>query len=172
MPQNIVVKTAESGPVAWAAALAAKAGDDLGLVLTAIDFAKEKVSGGRIEEERDYAGIRFNTFDEPIFIGSAIAQLAGHAEAVVVDGIEDWAARLLKRFPDLPIERDAEIASLTSVMHARMADLILIVRPAVPADAATREVLRIALVAIEAEADAIVELRGVTATALKGTLPR
>src|SRR5262245_21145956 len=99
MASNILLH-APAGAVPYAAALARSAGSDLGLVLTAIEFAHEKVSGGRVEEDRAYAGTTFQSFDEPIFIGSAIAQLAGHADAVVVDSIEDWSARLQRRFPD------------------------------------------------------------------------
>jgi len=168
MSRNFIVHTAGSGPVAYAARIAAASGEDRGLVLTAIDFHREKVSGGRIEEERDYAGVSFNTFDEPVFIGSAIAQLAGHAEAVVVDGLEDWAVRLQLRFPDDPIELDAEISSLLSVMQARMTDLILIARTNGASELTSRILDR-----VEALADAVVEVPADAAAprARKGTLP-
>lgn len=128
MGENYIILCADGSVADYAARLAAPSGDDLGLVLTAIEFKDEKVSGGRVEEDRPYGGHTFQTFDEPVFIGSAIAQLAGHADAVVLDSLDDWARRLLARFPDDPVELDAEIASLTSVMKAQMSDLFLICR--------------------------------------------
>ena len=171
MARNVLVYAAESGPIQYAAKAAAAAGDDLGLVLTAIEFHREKVSGGRIEEEREYGGVRFNAFDEPVFIGSAIAQLAGHAESVVVDGLEDWCGRLLQRFPDDPIELDAEISSLFSVMQARMCDLLLIARPETGADPKVRALLARLIAQLEPKVDAIVELRRGPPKATKGALP-
>jgi adenosyl cobinamide kinase/adenosyl cobinamide phosphate guanylyltransferase len=166
---NIVLH-APRGEVAYAAQTARAAGDDLGLVLTSIDFEREKVSGGRVEEDRSYAGTTFQTLDEPIFIGSAIAQLAGHADAVVLDGLEDWAARLLLRFPDDPIAVDAEIASLVSVMKAGMSRLVLVVREEAAA-ASSRPLVAKILAAIEAETDVVADLRGGAPKALRGALP-
>jgi adenosyl cobinamide kinase/adenosyl cobinamide phosphate guanylyltransferase len=171
MARNLLVYAADPGPVAYAAKIAEAAGEDLGLVVTAIEFHREKVSGGRIEEERDYAETRFNTFDEPIFIGSAIAQLAGHAEAVVVDGLEDWVGRLQQRFANEPVELDAEISSLMSVMQARMADLVLVARPEVVQDAKVRSLLARVLGQLEPRVDVIVELRRGAPRATKGALP-
>jgi adenosyl cobinamide kinase/adenosyl cobinamide phosphate guanylyltransferase len=170
MARNVLVYAADPGPVAYAAKRAAAKGDDLGLVLTAIDFHREKVSGGRIEESREYGGASFNTFDEPVFIGSAIAQLAGHAEAVVVDAIEDWAGRLLLRFPNDPVELDAEVSSLHSVMQARMSELILVARPDRATGAAVRTLLARMLPTLEAKADAVIDLRGGAPRAIKGSL--
>jgi adenosyl cobinamide kinase/adenosyl cobinamide phosphate guanylyltransferase len=168
MSRNVLVHAAGSGACACAANLAAGAGDDLGLVLTTIELHHEKVSGGRIEESREYAGIRFNAFDEPVFIGSAIAQLAGHAEAVIVDGIEEWAERLLQRFPDDPIELDAEISSLRSVLHARMADVILVCRADRSRSPAGRTLLERIVPTLESDADLVIDARGSEPRALKG----
>jgi adenosyl cobinamide kinase/adenosyl cobinamide phosphate guanylyltransferase len=169
MARNVLVYAAEPGPAEYVAQRAAAMGDDLGLVLTAIDFHREKVSGGRIEESRDYGSASFNTFDEPVFIGSAIAQLAGHAEAVVVDAIEDWAARLLLRFPGDPVELDAEVASLHSVMHARMTELILVARPDRVATSAKALLARM-LPVLESKCDVVIDLRGGAPRATKGAL--
>ena len=171
MARIVLVHAADPGPVGYAAQVAAASGPDRGLVLTAIEFHREKVSGGRIEEERDYAGTTFSAFDEPIYIGSAIAQLAGHAESVLMDGLEDWAGRLLRRFPDDPIALDAEISSLTSVMQARMSDLVLVARPDSPREPEVAELLRRVLAAVEPRCDAVVDLRGGPPRATKGSLP-
>jgi len=128
MGENIIILCGDGSIQDYVSELATRSGEDLGLVLTAIAFEDEKVSGGRIEEDRRYGKETFQTFDEPIFIGSAIAQLAGHADAVVVDSLDDWAQRLLMRFPDDPVELDAEISSLTSVMKAGMSDLLLLIK--------------------------------------------
>jgi adenosyl cobinamide kinase/adenosyl cobinamide phosphate guanylyltransferase len=170
MASNIILH-AGPGPVRYAVQCATAAGDDLGLVLTAIEFEREKVSGGRVEEHRDYAGTSFQTFDEPIFIGSAIAQLAGHADAVVIDSLEDWTARLLRRFPDDPIALDAEIASLTSVMKARMSELIMVVRDDVVAAGPARTLLQKILAAVGPETQSVIDLRGGAPKAQRGKLP-
>jgi adenosyl cobinamide kinase/adenosyl cobinamide phosphate guanylyltransferase len=170
MASNIVLH-APAGAVPYAVELARSAGDDLGLVLTAIEFAHEKVSGGRVEEDRDYAGATFNTFDEPIFIGSAIAQLAGHADAVVVDALEDWCARLLRRFPDDPVELDAEVSSLTSVMKAAMSRLILVVREDVAAPGAPQALVKRVLGMLDPFTQCVVDVRGGKPNVVRGTLP-
>ncbi|MBL8841864.1 MAG: hypothetical protein JNL90_10095 [Planctomycetes bacterium] len=158
MARNVLILAPSRGPVAHAAELAARSGEEVGLVLTSIDLGREKVSGGRIEEERDYAGITASALDEPVFIGSAIAQLAGHCETVIVDGLERWIERVVERFPDDPIERDAEVLSLLSVMQARMADLLLIARPALPLAAVARELLMRALDLAKKHADEVITL--------------
>jgi len=170
MASNIILR-APAGPVPYAVRCATASGDDLGLVLTAIEFEREKISGGRVEEQRDYAGTSFQTFDEPIFIGSAIAQLAGHADAVVIDGLEDWAARLLRRFPDDPIALDAEIASLVSVMKARMSELIMVLRDDAVTDGAARRLIEKILAAIEPHTQSVVDVRGGAPKATRGKLP-
>jgi adenosyl cobinamide kinase/adenosyl cobinamide phosphate guanylyltransferase len=170
MASNIIIH-APPGPVAYAVQCATASGDDLGLVLTAIEFEREKVSGGRVEEHRDYAGTSFQTFDEPIFIGSAIAQLAGHADAVVIDSLEDWASRLLRRFPDDPIALDAEIASLVSVMKARMSELIMILRDDAVAAGAMRGLIQKILAAVEPHTQSVIDVRGGAAMVMRGKLP-
>ena len=159
MSQNILLLCDASGEKEFAARWATRTGSDLGLVLTAIDLHREKLSGGRIEDEREYGGVTFNAFDEPVFIGSAIAQLAGHAEAVVVDSLDDWAARLRVKFGDNDIEIDSEISSLTSVMRAAMCGLLLLSRRAdLPPPAA--EVHRRILQQIDPCLKVIAELHG------------
>jgi adenosyl cobinamide kinase/adenosyl cobinamide phosphate guanylyltransferase len=167
MASNILVH-APAGAVPYAVELARATGSDLGLVLTAIEFAQEKVSGGRVEEDRNYAGTVFQTFDEPIFIGSAIAQLAGHADAVVVDSIEDWSMRLQRRFPDDPVELEAEVSSLTSVMKAGMSRLILVVRDTGPAQALTKKILA----TLDPFTQCVVNVRGGAPAVVRGALPR
>lgn len=169
MASNYLVN-AGPGPSTFAVARSKACGDDLGLVLTAIEFEKEKVSGGRVEEDRDYGGSTFQTFDEPIFIGSAIAQLAGHADAVILDSVDDWAMRLLRRFPDDPIALDAEVASVVSVMKARMSDLYLIVRPDVAREPALKQLLQKIVATLDSHAQAVIETRGGPPKALRGSL--
>ncbi len=169
MATNVLIHAATRGPVAHAARLAMAAGHDVGLVATSIELGQEKLSGGRIEEERDYAGATVNALDEPVFIGSAVAQLAGHAEAVIVDGLESWVERVMQRFPSDPIERGAEISSLVSVMEARMADLILIARP-LAAGSSACELFALVLAAAEKHADTILDLRDGSPVVRKGSL--
>ncbi len=171
MARNVVILAAASGPVAYVAKLAGANGEEVGAVLTSIDLRREKVSGGRIEEERAYAGQLASTLDEPVFIGSAIAQLAGHCETVIVDSLERWIERVVQRFPDDPIERDAEVLSLLSVMQARMADLLLVARPASPLEPIARDLLTKALAGCAKHADSVVDLSGPAPRAVQGPLP-
>jgi len=146
MARNVLLAHPVPDPARVIARICGSPGE-VGLVLTGIALRQEKVSGGRIEEERTYGGRPVSALDEPVFIGSAIAQLAGHCDAVVVDRLATWVERLLERFPDDPIERDAEIASLVSVLQARMADLVL-VAGAPPESAAARALFERALAAV------------------------
>ena len=171
MARNFLLLATARGPLPWAARVASRGGGEIGLVLTAIELRREKLSGGRIEEERDYAGATASTLDEPVFIGSAIAQLAGHCDVVIVDGLEQWVERVVERFPDDPIERDAEILSLVSVLQARMADLVLVARKEALAAGPARELLDRALDSLGKHADSIVELGHDSPRALKGPLP-
>jgi len=89
MNETLLLLCGERGGPEHAARIALDCGEDRGLVLTAIEFDQEKLSGGRVEESRIYGGHEFQTFDEPVYIGAAIAQLAGHADVVIVDSLED-----------------------------------------------------------------------------------
>jgi adenosyl cobinamide kinase/adenosyl cobinamide phosphate guanylyltransferase len=173
MGENYIILCADGSVADYTASLATRSGDDLGLVLTAIEFEQEKVSGGRVEEDRSYGGTTFQTFDEPIFIGSAIAQLAGHADAVVLESIEDWSDRLLRRFPDDPVELDAEISSLISVMRSQMCDLFLLCRKPELVDKsdAVRELTARILGQIKQYAAGIVDVSGESPAVLEGSLP-
>jgi len=126
MTDNILILCSDQPYQAVAADVAKRFGEDLGLVQTFIEMKDEKVSGGRVEEQRDLGGTIFETFDEPIFVGAAVAQLAGHCDVVVLDHLMSWARRLLERFPDNEVELDAEISSVRSVLAAHMTGLVLV----------------------------------------------
>ncbi|MSR47082.1 MAG: hypothetical protein EXS13_08455 [Planctomycetes bacterium] len=169
MARNVLVLARTLGPLASVAQVAKACGGEIGLVATDIELRREKISGGRIEADRDYAGAATSALDEPVFIGSAIAQLAGHCECVIVDGLEIWAARVVQRFPDDPIERAAEILSLVSVLQARMADLILVARRERAAPGAAAELLESAIAAVSRHSDSILESDGVTLQLITGS---
>lgn len=126
MGRNILVFPGEPGFESTVARFAREQGSDLGLVLTQIPLQAEKVFGGRVEEDRLFGGVTFQTFDEPVFVGAAIAQLAGHADVVVLSDLKHWSERLLERFPDNDVDLQAELKSLRSVMQAGMTDLVLV----------------------------------------------
>ena len=129
------------------------------------------MSGGRVEEDRDYAGTVFQTFDEPIFIGARTPELRRkgiYGAAIVVDSIEDWSVRLQRRFPDDPVELEAEVSSLTSVMKAGMSRLILVVRDSGPAPALTKKVLA----TLDPFTQCVVDVRGGAPKVVRGDLPR
>ena len=140
MTRNVLILCGPQGAADLAARLAAEAGDDLGLVNTRIDPKQVKSSGCRIEAEREYGGLTLATFDEPLDVGAAIAQLVGHADAVVIDRLDDWAGRLLGHFEkDVQAAVESALTSVASVMKAQLGDLILLVHPpAAAADAQGR----------------------------------
>jgi hypothetical protein len=142
MAQNLLVLCGPAGAAAEIGALAQRSGATLGLVNTRVDPSELRVSGKRIEELRDYGGISFHAFDEPLCVGSAIAQLAGYADAVVVDRLDDWAARL-QRFHEGESERIAsELTSVSSVLAARLADVLLVSAPQSQAESEEAELHR------------------------------
>lgn len=124
MARNILILCDPERSAAKVSALAQDSGSTLGYVNTRVD--PSGTSGTRIEQEREYGGASFHAFDEPISVATAIAQLAGYADAVVVDRLDDWAARLC-RFHREDAERiTAELTSVSSVMSAHLADVLLV----------------------------------------------
>jgi adenosyl cobinamide kinase/adenosyl cobinamide phosphate guanylyltransferase len=136
MAQNLLVLCAADGSPARVSALARESGATLGFVNTGIAASAMQTSGKRIEEERLFGGTTYHAFDEPLSVGSAIAQLAGYADAVVVYRLDDWAKRLLAHFtaPDGPEYITAELTAIASVMNAHMADVLLVSGPEGPAN--------------------------------------
>jgi adenosyl cobinamide kinase/adenosyl cobinamide phosphate guanylyltransferase len=131
MAQNLLVRCGPDGAAERISALALESGSTLGFVNTCFDLAAMAMAGKRIEEERDVGGARYHAFDEPVSVGSAVAQLAGYADAVVVYRLDDWAARLLRRFtgPDASDYVTAELTAVVSVMNAHMTDVLLVSGP-------------------------------------------
>jgi adenosyl cobinamide kinase/adenosyl cobinamide phosphate guanylyltransferase len=133
MGQNILVLCADDARAAKEAASRAGAvGDSLGVVNTCMAPADVRKVGSRISETRSYGGAEVEAFDEPITVGSAVAQLAGFADAVIVDRLDDWAKRLLAYYADKEGTEDRiveEIAGVTTVMNADLAELVLVSRP-------------------------------------------
>lgn len=125
MTQNLLV-LCDSGLAVRIAALAARSGSTLGLVNTCLDPGQLKPSGGRIEEQRLWGDVAFHAFDEPLCVGSAIAQLAGYADAVVVNRLDDWAQRMCDFWRDSDERIASELTSVTSVLSAHLADVVLV----------------------------------------------
>jgi len=136
MAQNLLVQCGPDGAVERVSALARESGSTLGYVNTCVAPSAMKTSGGRIEEERSIGGTSFHAFDEPLSVGSAIAQLAGYADAVVVHRLDDWAGRLVRHFvaADGHEYITAELTAVVSVMNAHMADVLLVSGPAAAGD--------------------------------------
>lgn len=134
MAQNLLI-LCDPGLAERIAALAARSGPTLGLVNTRLDPSELKPSGGRIEERRLWGGAAFHAFDEPLCVGSAIAQLAGYADAVVVDRLDDWALRLCTFWRDSDERIASELTSVASVLSAELADVVLVSTPPLPGDA-------------------------------------
>jgi hypothetical protein len=174
MVRNILIlcgPDGAAGPAArLAARLAAEAGDDIGRVHTALAPSAIKASGCRVEEERDFGGVRMGTLDEPLEVGAAIAQLVGHADAVVLDRLDDWAGRLLGHHDD---EADiaSELTSVESVMNARLADLVLLVTPPGDEQGGVADLTRSMLGKYEPLCQAVVDATGVLPVLVRGSLP-
>lgn len=126
MARNILILCDPERAAQKISAMAQSSGSTLGFVNTRVDPAELRTSGCRIEEERDYGGASFHAFDEPLSVATAIAQLAGYADAVVVDRLDDWATRLCRFHKDDAERITAELTSVTSVMSAHLADVLLV----------------------------------------------
>jgi len=171
MARNVLILCGPDGAARHAADWAALSGSDLGLVHTCRDPAELRSSGGRIEQDRDYGGRVLSAFDEPLAVGSAVAQLAGHAEAVVVDRLDDWAARLSAHYADDSESIDAELTALRSVMNAQLLDLYLISRAAGTGDEAAAALHRRMLAELQPLCEVVVDASTGTPRAVRGALP-
>ncbi len=171
MVQTVLIVCGPEGAAGYAAALAARSGSDIGLVATGRDPAQLKASGRRIEEDRDYGGRVLSAFDEPLAVGSAVAQLAGHADAVVVDRLDTWAARLASHFAGDAESIDAEITALRSVMSARLLDLFLVTGAAGDGQGSAAALLRRILKELEPLCHAVVEMTDGAPRTIRGELP-
>lgn len=136
MAQNLLVQCGPDHALERVGTLARESGSTLGYVNTCLDPSAMATPGKRIEEERTLGGVTYHAFDEPLSVGSAIAQLAGYADAVVVYRLDDWAGRLVRHFvaADGPEYIAAELTAVVSVMNAHMADVFLVSRPALSGD--------------------------------------
>lgn len=135
MAENILVTGPDTADTARLAAdAAARFGDDIGYVDPRLTPEQVRKVGSRIEEEREYGGHRVAAFDEPLTVGSAVAQLAGFADAVIVDRLECWAAHLDRKYDASMDDRIVEeIAATTTVMTADLAELVFVTSADSPA---------------------------------------
>ncbi len=130
MAENILVVDADDARAqATAASSAQRFGDTLGLVHTCLAPGEVRKVGSRIEEERTFGGAEVSAFDEPLGVGSAVAQLAGFADAVIVERLDDWALRLFEHYGEKEDRILEEIAGVTTIMTADLAELVFISRP-------------------------------------------
>jgi len=131
MADNILVLAHDLDVGARTATTAAlEFGDVIGLVDTRTPPEAVRKVGSRIDEERDYGGAKVSAFDEPLTVGSALAQLAGFADAMVVDRLDDWAHKLAAKYDVDEDDRiTAEILGLTTMMNADLAHIVLLSRP-------------------------------------------
>ncbi len=171
MAQNILILCGADGAAAYAAELAARSGSDIGLIDTSCDLEQLRRSGGRIEVDRDYGGRVLSAFDEPLGVGSAVAQLAGHADAVVVDRLDVWAARLVSKYAEEPDSIAAELNSLRSVMKAQLLDLLLIAVAPDDAPGPAAELARRILADLGPLCQVVVDMAGGAPRVMRGELP-
>lgn len=134
MAENILVVGPDSADTAQVAGdAAARFGDDIGYVNPRLAPEDVRKVGSRIEEDRDFGGHTVSAFDESLTVGSAVAQLAGFADAVIVDRLECWAVHLDAKwdasFDDRIVE---EIAAVTTVMTADLTELVFVTSAEAP----------------------------------------
>lgn len=134
MAENILVTGPDAAETARVAAeAAARYGDDLGYVDPRLDPEAVRKVGSRIEEEREFGGHTVSAFDEALTVGSAVAQLAGFADTVIVDRLECWATHLANKYDASMDDRIVEeVAAVTTVMAADLAELVFITDPTPP----------------------------------------
>jgi adenosyl cobinamide kinase/adenosyl cobinamide phosphate guanylyltransferase len=171
MVRNILILCGDDGAAEYAAKLAAEAGDDRGLVNTAVDPGAMQ-SGSRVEDDRSYGGVTVSAFDEPLEVGSAVAQLAGTCDVVVIDRLDDWAQRLVQHLGGDEARVASEVTSVESVMAGQLADMtILLSRPKGAAAGAAAAVHESMLSTFEPCCDTIIDLTTGQPQAVKGDLP-
>lgn len=171
MPSNVLVFCGDGGAAELVASLAARSGEDVGLVDTRQQPGEEWTSGGRIEQEREYGGVPVWAFDDAIAVGSAVAQLAGHADSVIVDRLDDWANHLHQQLGDDEEALESEITSMASVLRAQLADLLLVTRPLESVDGPGRAVFEQVLETLRPLCDTIVDASSGELQVLEGELP-
>lgn len=170
MVRNTLITCGPEGAADYVGALAVREADDVGLVHTCIDPASVKTSGGRIEEERSFGGQTVSAFDEPLSVGTAVAQLAGFADSVIVDRLDDWAARLAAHYADDEESIEAELTALKSVMDAGLVDLFLLTRPLAEGDGAAQQLTRRVIELVASLSHAQVDATGAEPVVVSGAL--
>jgi len=171
MVQNILIYCGPDGAAEFAGKLSRSSGDDLGLVNTCLDPSEVKTSGCRIEDERTYGGVEMSAFDEPIAVGSAVAQLAGHADAVVIERLDDWVDRLAGHHGSDKSSITAEITSMCSVMKAGLLDMLIVTRKQDEGSNPNAALLAEVLAQVEPLCSVVADLSTGEPQVLRGELP-
>jgi hypothetical protein len=101
----------------------------------------------------------YQQHEEQVILGSRLAQLASWVDAVIAEGLEQWAENLHLRYPGNRDKIESERVSLVAVLDTGMAELVLITRrPASAAPDGPPAVLARTIEALRAKAEHTLEL--------------
>jgi Adenosyl cobinamide kinase/adenosyl cobinamide phosphate guanylyltransferase len=89
---------ARSGKSDFGQGMAEKLGGKRLFLATAQAFDEEMSL--RIKNHREQRGSRWNTLEEPVYIGRALRSAAGLYDTVLVDCLTVWMSNLLLKYPD------------------------------------------------------------------------
>jgi adenosylcobinamide kinase/adenosylcobinamide-phosphate guanylyltransferase len=121
----LVLGGVRAGKSAYAIARAGVIGERVAFVATAEPLDAEMTA--RVARHRAARPPGWTTVEAPITLVDALADLAGKADAVVVDCLNLWVANLLGRSPALSDERLlAEASRLTNLIDRRLFHLVLV----------------------------------------------
>ncbi|MBU1181651.1 MAG: bifunctional adenosylcobinamide kinase/adenosylcobinamide-phosphate guanylyltransferase [Proteobacteria bacterium] len=94
----LVTGGARSGKSEFALKLAEKLEGKMLFLATAEAFDEEMEQ--RIQRHRKQRGNRWNTIEEPIYLGKALRPILGLYNTIVVDCLTLWMSNLLGKYPD------------------------------------------------------------------------
>ena len=94
----LVTGGARSGKSSFALKLAEKL-EGKRLFLATAEALDEEM-GQRIQKHRKQRGTRWNTIEEPIYLGKALRPILGLYNTIVVDCLTLWLSNLLGKYPD------------------------------------------------------------------------
>ena len=101
----------------------------------------------------------YQQHEEQVILGSRLAQLASWVDAVIAEGLNQWAENLHLRYTGNKDKIESERVSLIAVLDTGMAELVLITRrPASASPEGAPGVLTRTIEALRAKVEHVVEL--------------
>ncbi len=123
---SLVTGGIRSGKSRFALELAFGASAPAGRYFIATAEALDSEMRRRIERHQGERGAGFETVEEPLFLGRAIAKLSSEETVILVDCLTLWVNNLLFRFGTQPEKVEAEMESLLESVSSNPARLIFV----------------------------------------------